>query len=257
MIINVQLWLYPCIYEFSGMEESILILDSNIKEAGYSKSSPVLQNIQFTIQPGELVGLIGPNGAGKSSTIKSLLGIINYLDGTVEIPDYAYIPERPIFYEGLTLWEHLHFLMSTLKSDEKDFISRASQMLKEFDLENEASHYLDRFSKGMQQKVMIMIAFLQQPSLHIIDEPFTGLDPKSTKQLLTMIQREKERGSSILMSTHILDTAEKVCDRFLLIFDGKILSQGTLYDIRKQSGLDHGSLLDCFDVLTKRDTDDR
>jgi len=94
---------------------------------------------------------------------------------------------------------------------------------------------------------MIMLAFLQQPSLHIIDELFMGLDPKVIKKLLAMIQKEKARGAGILMSTHVLDTAEKICDRFLLISNGRLLSQGTLEDIRRQSELEDGSLFDCFD----------
>jgi len=120
-------------------EGAVLILSSNIREAGYSKDSPILKNIQFTIDPGELVGLIGPNGAGKSSTIKSLLGIIHYMNGRIDVTDYAYIPERPIFYEGLTLKEHFHFLLSTLETDEQEFISHVHEMLKEFDMEKAAN----------------------------------------------------------------------------------------------------------------------
>lgn len=233
-----------------------MLATCQINEAGYEKGSPILKNISFTIKQGELIGLIGPNGAGKSSTIKSLLGIIKYFDGEVNLPDYAYIPERPIFYENLTMWEHLYFLMSTLKTDEAEFIDRANKLLIEFQLDRVADQYLDSYSKGMQQKAMIMFAFLQRPSLYIIDEPFTGLDPKMIKQLLAMIQREKERGAGILMSTHILDTAEKVCDRFLLISQGKLLTQGTFADIHQESGLQGASLFDCFDVLTERDADD-
>jgi len=234
-----------------------MILTSDIKEAGYSKDALVLENIQFQVKPGELVGLIGPNGAGKSSTIKSLLGIINYMDGQIEIGNYAYIPERPIFYDGLTLMEHFHFLMSTLEADEQQFMARVDVMLKEFHLEEEKNHYPEHFSKGMQQKAMIMLAFLQDPALHIIDEPFMGLDPKVVKKLLRLIEKEKERGAGILMSTHVLDTAEKICDRFLLISQGRLIADGTLEDIRMQSGLANGSLFDCFDVLTERDTHDR
>src|SRR5699024_9604094 len=95
--------------------------------------------------------------------------------------------------------------------------------------------------------------FLQKSSLYIIDEPFMGLDPKITKKLLKLIEEEKERGAGILMSTHVLDTAEKICDRFLLVFNGSIIAQGTLEDIRRQSGLETGSLFDCFDVLTECD----
>lgn len=227
-----------------------------INEAGYEKGSPVIKDISFTIHSGELVGLIGPNGAGKSSTIKSLLNMMKYCDGEISIPEYAYIPERPIYYESLTLWEHLHFLSSTLTVSEDEFMKNAHTLLSHLQLDHVADQYLDSFSKGMQQKAMIMFAFLQRPLLYIIDEPFTGLDPKTTKQLLTMIQQEKDRGASVLMSTHILDTAEKICDRFLLISQGKLLTQGMLSDIRRESGLIDGSLFDCFDLLTERDAND-
>jgi ABC-2 type transport system ATP-binding protein len=230
-----------------------LILSSHIKEAGYTKDAPVLRDIQFSIEPGELVGLIGPNGAGKSSTIKSLLGIMNYIDGTIEVADYSYIPERPVFYDGLTLVEHFHYLSSFLKTNEQELTLQIEKMLKEFGLDKVSDQYPEKFSKGMQQKAMILFAFLQKSSLYIIDEPFMGLDPKITKKLLKLIEEEKERGAGILMSTHVLDTAEKICDRFLLVFNGSIIAQGTLEDIRRQSGLETGSLFDCFDVLTECD----
>lgn len=234
-----------------------MILNCNLKEAGYSKREPVIQDIAFTIKPGELVGLIGPNGAGKSSTIKSLLGVIDYVDGTVNLENYAYIPERPFFYPGLTLMEHFHFLLSIMETSEKEFMSRMEKMLREFQLEKVLHHHPESYSKGMQQKAMIMLAFLQQPRVHIIDEPFMGLDPKVVRKLLEMIEREKQRGAGILMSTHVLDTAEKICDRFLLISDGELIAEGTLADIQHKSELPEGSLFDCFHILTERDADDR
>lgn len=229
-----------------------MVLHCQLTAAGYSKREPVLENIQFTVQPGELVGLIGPNGAGKSSTIKSLLGVIDYVDGKIDLENYAYIPERPFFYPGLTLMEHLHFLLSTLEIEEKEFIKRMQKMLREFQLEKVVHQYPDSYSKGMQQKAMIMIAFLQQPKVHIIDEPFMGLDPTVVRKLLDMIEWEKQRGAGILMSTHVLDTAEKICDRFLLISHGKLIAEGTLTDIQKKSELPDGSLFDCFHILTER-----
>ncbi|WP_405098922.1 ABC transporter ATP-binding protein [Oceanobacillus sp. FSL H7-0719] len=229
-----------------------MVLHCQLTAAGYSKREPVLENIQFTVQPGELVGLIGPNGAGKSSTIKSLLGVIDYVDGKIDLENYAYIPERPFFYPGLTLMEHLHFLLSTLEIEEKEFIKRMQKMLREFQLEKVVHQYPDSYSKGMQQKAMIMLAFLQQPKVHIIDEPFMGLDPTVVRKLLDMIEWEKQRGAGILMSTHVLDTAEKICDRFLLISHGKLIAEGTLTDIQKKSELPDASLFDCFHILTER-----
>lgn len=230
-----------------------MVLYCNLNEAGYSKGELVLKDIEFRIQPGELVGLIGPNGAGKSSTIKSLLGVIDYMDGEVELESYSYIPERPLFYPGLTLMEHFTFLLSTLQEKRSDFMQRMKGMLREFQLEEVLHHYPESYSKGMQQKAMIMLAFLRQPDIHIIDEPFMGLDPKVVVELLDMIAQEKQRGAGILMSTHALDTAEKICDRFLLLSEGRLIAEGTLADIQLKSELPGSSLFDCFHVLTERD----
>ncbi|MBM7587716.1 ABC-2 type transport system ATP-binding protein [Bacillus pakistanensis] len=227
-----------------------MFLTLDIKEAGYSIDEPVLKDIQFSVGPGELVGLIGPNGAGKSTTIKSILGVVNQVRGDIQVNEYAYIPERPIFYDGLTLWEHIDFLLSTLQTDEDSFTQRAKRLLDLFQLSRVTHDFPESFSKGMQQKVMLILALLKKPDLHIIDEPFMGLDPRAIKDLLQMIDNEKERGAGILMSTHALDTAEKICDRFLLISKGRLVAQGTLGDLRRESGLNQGSLLDCFDVLT-------
>jgi ABC-2 type transport system ATP-binding protein len=228
-----------------------LLLEVNIEEAGYAPDSIVLKNIHFSIESGELIGLIGPNGAGKSSTIKSILGILKTVKGTVNVSDYSYIPERPIFYEGLTVWEHIDFLFSTLDADEKRFFLKANELLELFNLSHGVHHYPETFSKGMQQKVMLILAFLKEPHLYIIDEPFMGLDPKAIKKLLVLINQEKDRGAGILLSTHALDSAEKICDRFVLLSEGQLLVQGTLDEIRQKSGLHESSLLDCFDLLTE------
>jgi len=226
------------------------LLNVNIESAGYPGNPDLLKNIKFQVGPGELVGLIGTNGAGKSSTIKGILGILTGLKGEIHLPEYAYIPERPIFYENMTLWEHINFLSATLKQDEQDFRQRAEELLKVFGLSHVIHQYPESFSKGMQQKGIIVLALLKQADLYIIDEPFMGLDPKATKKLLQFLEIEKERGAGILMSTHVLDTAEKICDRFVLIAEGTLLIEGDLQAIREKSGLLTGDLLDCFDILT-------
>ncbi|PWA09783.1 ABC transporter ATP-binding protein [Pueribacillus theae] len=231
-----------------------MLLSVDIKKAGYSNDSPVLKDIQFSVDSGELVGLIGPNGAGKSSTIKSILGIMNNVKGNIHVKEYAYIPERPIFYDRLTMWEHIEFLFSTLDRDEEQFNLKAEELIDLFQLGDVVHHFPEKFSKGMQQKVMLILAFLKQPALYIIDEPFMGLDPKAIKKLLQLIEKEKDRGAGILMSTHVLDTAEKICDRFVLISNGKLIIQGTLDEIRSKSGLKQGSLFDCFDLLTESES---
>ncbi|WP_037581914.1 ABC transporter ATP-binding protein [Sporolactobacillus terrae] len=229
-----------------------MLLSVNIQEAGYSRQVPTLKNLRFSVSPGELVGLIGPNGAGKSTTVKSIMGIIHHFKGDIDVNEYAYIPERPIFYAQLTLWEHIDFLFSTLATtDETAFFQKAHELLDLFNLSAAAHSYPERFSKGMQQKMMLVLAFLKQAKLYLVDEPFMGLDPKAVKKLLLKLEEEKEAGAGILMSTHVLDTAEKICDRFILISGGKLIVQGTLNDIRKLSHLKNGSLLDCFDTLTE------
>jgi len=229
------------------------LLKVKIEEAGYSESSAVLRNVGFSVGAGELVGLIGPNGAGKSTAIKSLLGVMKHVKGDIEMKEYAYIPERPLFYDRLTLWEHIEFLAATIGADDAEFTQRAENLMKVFKLSDVRYHYPESFSKGMQQKVMLILAFLRKPNLYILDEPFIGLDPRATKDLLSYLHNEKEHGAGILMSTHVLDTAEKICDRFLLIHGGRLIAMGTLTEIREASSLPDGSLLDCFDVLTSGD----
>jgi len=226
------------------------LLNVKIESAGYPGNPELLKNIEFQVNPGELVGLIGTNGAGKSSTIKGILGILTGLKGEIQMGDYAYIPERPIFYENMTLWEHINFLSATRNQDEQLFLTRAEELLKVFGLSQVVHQYPESFSKGMQQKGIITLALLKQADLYIIDEPFMGLDPKATKKLLQFLELEKARGAGILMSTHVLDTAEKICDRFVMINEGTLLIEGDLQAIREKSGLLTGDLLDCFDLLT-------
>lgn len=232
-----------------------MLLSVAIDEAGYDTRNPILQDIHFSVDAGELVGLIGPNGAGKSTTIKSILGTLKNVKGSCEVSDYAYIPERPLLYERMTLWEYIEFLFTTLNMDEKAYMDHAQELLERFQLTQVIHQYPENFSKGMQQKVMLILAFLRQAKLYIVDEPFMGLDPRAVKRLLQSLKYEKENGAGILMSTHVLDTAEKICDRFVLISQGHAIFQGTLAEIRACSGLKNGSLLDCFDVLTEDESD--
>lgn len=217
-----------------------------IRKAGYSEASPVLDNVQFTIPQGKLIGLIGANGAGKSTTIQAMMGTIPFFEGEVELETYGYVPERPILYEYLTLWEHIDLLIRTVGQDENALKSRAKELCKTFLLDDKLHLYPVHFSKGMQQKVMLILAFTPTYDFYILDEPFMGLDPQAMRRLIHLVAEEKARGAAILMSTHALDTAEKICDGFICMHDGRVLKQGTLVEMRRYR---EQSLLELFDEL--------
>ncbi|MFC4737230.1 ABC transporter ATP-binding protein [Bacillus daqingensis] len=227
------------------------VLDMREVSGGYSTKEDTIHEITLSVKEGEWLGLLGPNGAGKSTIIKALLDLLPVKRGEITLPgpeEYAFIPEHPIFFEDLTLWEHIDFMRAVTGLDEEETTERAEYLLKLFRLTKVRNHYPTAFSKGMQQKLMIILALTAKPKLYIIDEPFIGLDPKAMKDLLRELEAERERGACVLMSTHVLDTAEKICDRFVLVNYGTIIAEGTLDDIRRESGVD-GSLLDCFDEL--------
>lgn len=229
------------------------LLEIEIKRAGYISEKDAIKDINFSLKEGELAGLIGPNGAGKSTTIKAILDLLPIMDGRINFcgndKRYAYIPEQPIFYDELTLWEHLELAASAHNINQTVFQERSSRLLKLFRLD-EVRHFLPAtFSKGMQQKVMLVIGFLLKADIYIVDEPFMGLDPQAIRDFLILLNQERNRGAGVLMSTHALDTAEKVCDSIILMTEGQLLMKGNLAQIRDICRLPEGSLLECFNKL--------
>lgn len=229
------------------------ILQVKLERAGYSQGREILRDVSFSLQAGEMMGLIGPNGAGKSTTIKAILGFLKHVVGRVHLREtcrYGYIPEHPVFYEDLTVWEHLELAASVWGMPHGAFEKRALELLERFQLRGEMHHLPRAFSKGMQQKLMFVTGFLLQPDLYVVDEPFIGLDPRATKTLLQLLEEERRRGAAVLLSTHVLDTAEKICDSFLLLHQGRCVARGSLQRLRRQIGRENASLMDCFDVFT-------
>lgn len=231
------------------------VLHAAIQEAGYEEGKQTIANIEINVEAGELVGLIGPNGAGKSTTIKSILGLIPYWKGDIIVGGrnkrYAYVPEQPIYYEYFTLWEHLQLAASAFEIEQAVFNQRAEELLERFRLTKERDHYPTSFSKGMQQKLMLIIAFLIEPDVYIVDEPFVGLDPRATQDFLTLLDDARKTGAGVLMSTHVLDTAERLCSRFILVNNGTVVAQGSLADIRLQAACpNEATLFECFHALT-------
>ena len=235
------------------------------KLSGGYANIPVLKDVSFQVADGELVGLIGLNGAGKSTTIKEIIGLLTPYQGQIlidgqTIQDRAeayrkkigFIPETPSLYEELTLKEHLEVVALAYDLDWDAAFERADKLLKLFRLEEKLDWFPVHFSKGMKQKVMIICAFMVQPSLLIVDEPFVGLDPVAIQDLIDLIEEEKKRGTSILMSTHVLDSAEKMCDRFVILHQGQVLADGHLDQLRQSFGQADASLNDIYLTLTQK-----
>jgi len=239
------------------------LLEVESLTGGYT-ARDVLKDVSFTVDRGEIVALIGLNGAGKSTTIKHIIGLMQPRKGTIKINgrtitedlegyrrDFSYIPETPVLYEELTLEEHLELAALAYGLDPAEYKDRLSILLKEFRMENRRKWFPIHFSKGMKQKVMILTAFLAERDLLIIDEPFVGLDPLAIRALLNHLQSRKEEGAGILMSTHILPTAEKYCDRFILLHGGRVFADGTLEELRTRLGEPDADLEDLYVWITE------
>ncbi|MBD8003793.1 ABC transporter ATP-binding protein [Bacillus norwichensis] len=235
---------------------------------GYTKK-PVLKDVSFSMEKGKIIGLIGLNGAGKSTTIKHIIGLMEPRSGSVVIngtqleedlvkyrKQFSFVPETPVLYDELTLEEHLQLTAMAYGLSQDTYESRVMPLLKEFRLDKKLKWFPAHFSKGMKQKVMIMCAFLIEPSLYIIDEPFVGLDPLGIQSLLELMEKMKDQGAGILMSTHILSTAEQFCDGFVILHDGMVRAKGTLEELQEQFGMRGATLNDIYIQLTKEEPDE-
>lgn len=239
-----------------------MVLNIDNLTGGYSKTA-VIHDINFDIKSGEIVGLIGLNGSGKSTTIKHILGLLNPHTGSIKVNgiqidedaekyrrDLAYIPESPILYEELTLKEHINMTAMAYGLDESAAWERAEKLLEAFRLDDKVGMFPTHFSKGMKQKVMLICAFMVEPDLYIIDEPFLGLDPLGIESLIELMVEERDENRSILMSTHILSTAERYCNRYVILDEGKVLISGTIEELRQKMDMPDASLDDLYLSLT-------
>lgn len=227
---------------------------------------PVLKDVSFTVESGQLVGLIGLNGAGKSTTINEIIGLLTPYSGEIYIDELTlsanpreyrqqigYIPETPSLYEELTLREHIETVAMAYGIEQNQAFERVEPLLKMFRLDQKLDWFPVHFSKGMKQKVMIICAFVVDPSLFIVDEPFLGLDPLAISDLIQLLEAEKKKGKSILMSTHVLDSAEKMCDSFVILHKGQVRAKGNLRQLREAFDMPEASLNDIYLALTKEE----
>ena len=243
-------------------------LQLNNVTAGYTKV-PVITDITFDVNPGEICGLIGLNGAGKSTTIKTIIGQLTPFSGRVEVEklsilenqrgyrqSIAVIPESPVLYEELTFREHIEFVARSYHQMNEKTMAHAMELVEAFRLTKQLDWFPAYFSKGMKQKVLIVCALMLDVPVYVVDEPFLGLDPLGIRTLLQVLKERKEKGAAILMSTHVLDTAEKYCDRFIVLHEGKVIAQGDIEGLRASSNIEESSLEEIYFALTTGDDAD-
>lgn len=243
---------------FEPLSKGEYMLEVKEITGGYAGLS-ILKNISFTVPDAHITGLIGLNGAGKSTTIKEIIGLLTPYEGEISIDGLtfkednkgyrkrlAYIPETPNLYEELTLQEHLDVVTMAYDCDKLEAQKKAADLLEMFQLADKLEWFPIHFSKGMQQKVMIVSALMLDADVLVIDEPFIGLDPIAIKHLTDILLALKDAGKTIIVSTHVLDRAEKICDSFVFLRKGQVLIQGDLLDLQERAQQEGGNLEELY-----------
>ena len=225
-----------------------------------------VNNISLTIQQGEIFGLLGPNGSGKSTTLKILLGLIQATEGSVSVLGLdakkdpvgvkrlvGYAPEAPRLYEFLTGLEFLDFIGDIYGMQAQEKKTRITDYLKALQLEGREGDMISSYSEGMKQKIALIAAFLHKPKLLILDEPLNALDPRSARIVKDFLHELKLQGVTTIMSTHILEIAQAVCDRIGIMYKGQLLTVGNMRGAQKMAALPDSGLEDIFLKLTGTD----
>ncbi len=211
-----------------------------------------VDNLSLNILPGEIYGFIGHNGAGKTTTIKSVVGIQTFDKGEIFINGVniksdpiaakkvtAYIPDNPDLYEYMSGVQYLNFIASVFGISQKDLEERVAKYADLFEIKNDLGSAIGEYSHGMKQKLAIISALIHEPKLLIMDEPFVGLDPKAAHILKSLMRDLCDRGGSIFFSTHVLEVAEKLCDKVAIIKGGKLIKSGTMEEVKGDESLEN------------------
>lgn len=231
----------------------------------YGKGAPAVSHMDLTIQNGEIFGFLGPNGAGKTTTLKMMTGISPINEGFICIDgfditkqslkakqQFGFVSDSPDVLLRLKGIEYLNFIASIYDVQPNVAKERISSLAQRFEIQDALNERISSYSHGMRQKLMIIGVLLHQPSNWILDEPLTGLDPKSAFTLKEMMREHADAGNTVLFSTHVLDVAEKVCDRIGILSHGKLVFVGTIEELKKQTAKDE-SLEELFLELTSHE----
>ena len=210
-----------------------------------------VDDLNLHINPGEIYGFIGHNGAGKTTTLKSVVGILQFDQGEILIDgksiqtdplackrEIAYIPDNPDLYDYMTGIKYLNFIADVFGVSAQDRQTRIRKYADLFELTEDLAQPIAAYSHGMKQKLAIISAWLHQPKLIIMDEPFVGLDPKASHLLKEMMREVCDAGGAIFFSTHVLEVAEKLCDKVAIIKGGKLIRSGTMEEVKGDDSLE-------------------
>ena len=211
----------------------------------------VVDNLDLTINDGEIYGFIGHNGAGKTTTIKCLIGILSFEEGEILIDGLsikdkpieckrkiAYIPDNPDLYNYMSGVDYLNFIGDVFNVANEERVKRIDKYAGIFELTDSLANPISSYSHGMRQKLAIIAAWLHEPDLIVMDEPFVGLDPKASHDLKMMMREFCDKGGSIFFSTHVLEVAEKLCDKVAIIKQGQLIKSGTMEEVKGDSSLE-------------------
>lgn len=217
----------------------------------YGEGKKAADNVSLTVESGDIYGFIGHNGAGKSTTIRAVVGVLDFEEGEIFIDGHsvktepmeckkvtAYIPDNPDLYENLTGIQYLNFIADVFDISAKDRTERIKKYGDMFEITDSLGDQIGSFSHGMKQKVAIISALIHEPKLLVLDEPFVGLDPKASYTLKEVMREMCEKGSAVFFSTHVLDVAEKLCNKVAIIKQGKIIDAGSMEELTKGQSLE-------------------
>lgn len=254
--------LYSYIYY---IEKSEKMLEFKNVYKSYVANKNVIDNLNMTIKDGEIFGFLGPNGAGKTTTIKMLTGILKPTEGEILIENknienepieakknLGYVPDSPDIFLNLTGYEYLNFISDVYNISKKDRKNKIEKISDEFEMREFLHDKIFSYSHGMRQKIILIGVLLHEPKNWILDEPMTGLDPKASHILKEKMREHASKGNTVFFSTHILEIAEKICDRIAIINSGKIVTLGSVNEIKEKFNADK-SLENIFLEITENE----
>lgn len=222
-----------------------------------------LDGVSFSVERGEVLGLLGPNASGKSTLMKIIVGILKPDTGNIQVlgtdvgtdsitvkKTVGYVPESPRLYEFLSGTEYLDFIADIHGLDPNTKHERVSEFLKALDLEGRENELINGYSQGMKQKLAIIAGLLHRPQLLVLDEPLNSLDPRTARIVKDLIHKLRDDGVPTIFSTHVLDIADAICDRVVIMSSGRVLEEGPTKDLKAKAGVPGSSLEELFLKLT-------
>ena len=234
----------------------------------YKGGKKAVSNLNIEVESGDIYGFIGHNGAGKTTTIKAVVGIIDFEEGEIHINGIsvkddplacksciAYIPDNPDLYEYLTGIQYLNFIADIFQISKSDREKRIKTYADAFEITSSLGDLISSYSHGMKQKLAIISALIHEPKLMILDEPFVGLDPKAALTLKNMMHDMCRKGNAIFFSTHVLDVAEKLCNKIAIIKNGELIASGDIQSLTKGESLESVFMEVVSNAETNSETD--